>query len=129
MCIDYTQLNKVKMKNKYHIPRIYDLFDQLQGASDFPMIDLRSGYHQLNVRDSEILKTAFRTGYGHFEFVVISFRLTNAPATFMDLMNRVFKQFMDLFVVVFINDILIYSRNEEEHTIRWRIILQTLNDH
>ena len=104
------------------------MFDQLQGASHFSKIDLRSGYHQLIVRDSDIPKITFRTRYGHYEFVVISFGLDNAPAAFMDLMNRVFKQYLDLFVVVFADDILIYSRSEEEHASHLRVILQTLND-
>ena len=121
-------MNKVTIKNKYTIPKIDDLFDQLQGASHFSKIEFRSGYHQLIVRYSDIPKIAFRTRYGHHEFVVMSFVLTNAPTTFMDLMNRVFKQYLDLFAIVFIDDILIYSRSEEEHASHLRVILQTLND-
>ncbi|KAH0758120.1 hypothetical protein KY290_021613 [Solanum tuberosum] len=128
MCIDYRQLNKVTIKNKYHIPMIDDLFYQLQGASHFSKIDIRFGYHQLRVRYSDIPKTTFRTRYGHYEFVVLSFGLTNAPAAFMDLMNRVFKQYLDLFIIVFIDDILIYSRNEKEHASHLRVVLQTLKD-
>ena len=104
------------------------MFDHVQGASHFSKIDLRLGYHQLRFRDSDIAKTSFRTRYGHYEFVVMLFGLINAPATFMYLMNRVFKQYLDLFVIIFIDDILIYSRSEEEHASHLRVVLQTLKD-
>ncbi|TYK18660.1 ty3-gypsy retrotransposon protein [Cucumis melo var. makuwa] len=115
LCIDYRELNKVTIKNRYHLPRIDDLFDQLQGATVFSMIDLRLGYHQLRIKDGDVPKTAFRSRYGHYEFIVMSFGLTNAPTVFMDLMNRVFREFLDTFVIVFIDDILIYSKTEAEH--------------
>ncbi|GKC61303.1 reverse transcriptase domain-containing protein [Tanacetum coccineum] len=126
MCIDYRELNKLTVKNRYPLPKIGDLFDQLQGSSVYSKINLRSCYHQLRVRDEDIPKTAFRMRYGHYEFKVMPFGLTNAPAVFMDLMNRVCKPYLDEFVIVFIDDILIYSRNKEEHADHLRIILELL---
>ncbi|TYK14194.1 ty3-gypsy retrotransposon protein [Cucumis melo var. makuwa] len=128
LCIDYRELNKVTVKNRYPLPRIDVLFDQLQGATVFSKIDLRSGYHQLRIKDRDVTKTAFRSRYGHYEFIVMSFGLTNAPAVFMDLMNRVFKEFLDTFFIMFIDDILIYSKTEAEHEEHLRMVLQTLRD-
>ncbi|GJV77561.1 putative reverse transcriptase domain-containing protein [Tanacetum coccineum] len=126
ICIDYRELNKLTIKNRYPLPRIDDLFDQLQGSSVYSKIDLRSGYHQLRIREEDIPITAFRTRYGHYEFQVMPFGLTNAPAVFMDLMNRVCKPYLDKFVIVFIDDILIYSKNKEEHGEHLKTILNLL---
>ncbi|KAM1011997.1 hypothetical protein FF1_047138 [Malus domestica] len=128
LCVDYRRLNLVTIKNKYPLPRIDELFDQLVGAQYFSKIDLRSGYHQLRVREEDIPKTAFRTRYGLYEFVVMPFGLTNAPAAFMDLMNRLFRPYLDKFVIVFIDDILVYSKTREEHKTHLQIVLQTLLD-
>ncbi|WVZ52005.1 hypothetical protein U9M48_003101 [Paspalum notatum var. saurae] len=129
MCVDYRALNKVTIKNKYPLPRIDDLFDQLQGACVFSKIDLRSGYHQLKIRPSDIPKTAFTTKYGLYEYTVMSFGLTNAPAYFMQLMNSVFMDYLDKFVVVFIDDILIYSKTEAEHEEHLRLVLRRPREH
>jgi hypothetical protein len=115
LCVDYHVLNEVTVKNKYSLPRIDDLFDQLRGACVFSKIDLQSRCHQLKVRECNILKTAFVLSYGLYEFTVMSFGLTNALAYFMYMMNKVFKEYLDKFIMVFINNILVYSRNEEEH--------------
>ncbi|GJV45148.1 putative reverse transcriptase domain-containing protein [Tanacetum coccineum] len=126
MCINYRELNNLTVKNRYPLPRINDLFDQLQGSSVYSKIDLRSGYHQLRVREEDIPKTAFRTRYGHYEFQVMSFGLTNAPAVFMDLMNQVCNPYLDKFVIVFIDDILIYSKSKQEHEDHLKLILDLL---
>jgi hypothetical protein len=129
MYIDYRTLNEVTIKNKYPLPRIEDLFNQLRGVSVFSKIDLRLGYHQLRIRPSDIPKTTFITKYGVYEYTVMSFGLTNAPAFFMNLMNNVFMDYLDKFVVVFISDILIYSQSEEEHVDHLKIVLQRLREH
>ncbi|WVZ88993.1 hypothetical protein U9M48_035458 [Paspalum notatum var. saurae] len=129
MCVDYRALNKVTIKNKYPLPRIDDLFDQLQGACVFSKIDLRSGYHQLKIRPSDISKIAFTTKYGLYEYTVMSFGLTNAPGYFMQLMNSVFMDYLDKFVVVFIDNILIYSKTEAEHEEHLRLVLQRSREH
>nr|AAM14693.1 Putative polyprotein [Oryza sativa Japonica Group]ABB46770.2 retrotransposon protein, putative, Ty3-gypsy subclass [Oryza sativa Japonica Group] len=129
MCVDYRALIEVTIKNKYPLPRIDDLFDQLEGATVFSKIDLRSGYHQLRIREEDIPKTAFTIRYGLFECTVMSFGLTNAPAFFMNLMNKVFMEYLDKFVVVFIDDILIYSKTKEEHEEHLRLALEKLREH
>ncbi|GJW70848.1 putative reverse transcriptase domain-containing protein [Tanacetum coccineum] len=122
MWIDYPELNKLTVKNRYLLPRIDDLFDQIQASSIYSKMDLRSGYHQLKVREEDIPKTAFQTRYGHYEFQVMPFGLTNAHAVFMDLMNRVCKPYLDNFLIVFIDDILIYSKDKKEHEEHLKVI-------
>jgi hypothetical protein len=129
MCVDYRSLNEVTIKNKYPLPRIDDLFDQLKGAKYFSKVDLRSGYHQLKIRESDIPKTAFVTRYGQYEFTVMSFGLTNALAYFMNLMDKVSMEELDKFVVVFIDDILFYSKSVEEHEQHLRVVLGKLRAH
>jgi hypothetical protein len=128
MCVDYRSLNDVTVKNKYPLPRIEDLFDQMRGASVFLKIDLRSGYHQMKIRPSDIPKTAFSTRYGLYEFTVMSFGLTNAPTYFMNLMNKVFMEYLDRFVVVFIDDIFIYFKSDSGYEEHLRLMLQKLRD-
>ena len=128
MCIDYRQINKAIVKNKYPLPKIEDLFDQLKGACIFSKINLRSEYYQLRVKDVDAPKRTFKTRYGNYEFLVMPFGLTNAPSAFMELMNKVFPPYLDKFVVVFIDDILVYSKNEEDHEQHLRIVLQTLRE-
>jgi hypothetical protein len=129
LCIDYRQLNKMTVKNKYPLPRINDLFDQVGGAKIFSKLDLRSGYHEVRIKDEDISKTTLRMRYGHYKFVVILFGLTNVLATFMCLMNSIFSQYLDKFVLAFIDDILVCSNTEEEHEDNLRIVLQTLRKH
>ncbi|GJW33954.1 putative reverse transcriptase domain-containing protein [Tanacetum coccineum] len=126
MCIDYRELNKLTVKNRYPLPRIDDLFDQLRGACPFLKVDFQSGYHQLRVHEDAIPKTAFQTRYGHFEPMVMPFGLTNAPAVFMDLMNRVCKPYLGRFVIVFIDDILAYLKWKEEHEVHLKLVLESL---
>ena len=128
LCIDYRQLNKVIIKNKYPLSRIDDLFDQIQRAAMFSKIDLRSRYHQLRIKGKDVSKIACGTRYGHYEFLVMPFGLTNAPTAFMALMNQVFQPYLNRFVIVFIDDILIYSKSKQEHKQHLRIVLQTLRE-
>ena len=128
LCIDYRELNQVTVRNKYPLPGIDDLFDQLQGAQVFSNIDLRSRYHQLKIKNEDIPKTTFKTRYRHYEFLVMPFGLTNASAAFMDLMNRVFHKYLDRFVIVFIDDILIFSKSMAEHEEHLRIVFQILRE-
>jgi hypothetical protein len=129
LCIDYRQLNKATIKNQYPLPRIDDLFDQMKGATVFSKIDLRSGYHQLRIKEDDVPKTAFKMRFGHYEFIVLPFGLTNTLGVFMSLMNGVFREYLDKFVQVFIDDILIYSRMTEEHDEHLRLVLQCLREH
>jgi hypothetical protein len=129
LCIDFRQLNKVTVKNKYPLPRIDDIFDQLKDAKIFSKIDLRSGYHQVRIRDEDISKTAFRTRYGDYEFTVVPFGLSNTPVFLMCLMNGVLRNYLDKFVIVFLDDILVYSKIEEEHEQHIRMVLQVLREH
>ena len=126
LCIDYRQLNKLTVKNKYPLPRIDDLFNQLKGASIFSNIDLRFGYHQLRIKDVDVHKTTFRRRYGHYEFLVMPFGLINAIAAFMDLMNRVFRSYVDQFIVVLIDNILVYSKDRQNRDTHLRVVLETL---
>jgi hypothetical protein len=129
MCVNYRSLNEVTINDKYPLPWIEDLFDQMKGVSIFSKIDLRLGYHQLKIRELDIPKTTFRTRYGLYEYTVMSFELTNAPAYFMYLRNKVFMEYLDKFIVVFIDDILIFSRGEEEHEVHLRLVLEKLRAH
>jgi hypothetical protein len=129
LCIDYRQLNKATIKNHYPLPRIDDLFDQMKGVTVFSKIDLRSGYHQLRIKEDDVPKTAFKTRLGHYEFIVLPFGLINAPGVFMSLMNGVFREYLDKFVQVFIDDILIYSQTTEEHDKHLHLVLQCLREH
>src|SRR3954465_15881177 len=123
MCVEYRPLNLATIKNKYPLPRINDLYDQLAGSSVFSKMDLRLGYHQIRIRNEDIPKTAFTTRYGLYEYTVMSFDLTNAPATFSRLMKSIFMEYLDKFVVVNLDDILIYSKNEEDHAEHLRLVL------
>ena len=129
LCVDYRELNKLTKKNRHPLPRIDDLFDQLVGASVFSQLDLATGFHQWRLAEDSIDKTAFRTPDGFYEWLVMPFGLTNAPAYFVDLMSRVFREYLNKFMVVFVDDILIFSKSEEEHALHLREVLETLRAH
>ena len=129
LCIDYRGLNDITIKNKYPLPHIDKLFDQLKGVVVFFKLDLRQGYYQLRIKEEDVSKIAFNSRYGHFEFLVIPFGLTNAPVAFMDLMHWIFRSYLEQFVVIFIDDILVYSKTKEDHKCHLRIVLQTLREH
>src|SRR3984957_15632131 len=126
MCVDYRDLNRITVKNRYPLPRMEELFDRLKGAKYFSKIDLRSGYHQVRIHPDDVHKTAFRTRYGHYEFLVLPFGLTNAPSTFMNLMQSIFGSHLDFFVIVFLDDILIFSKNKQQHEQHVRVVLELL---
>jgi hypothetical protein len=129
LCIDFIQLKKITIKNKYPLSRIDDILDQLKDVKIFSKIDLKLGYHQVRIKDEDISNTSFRTRYGHYEFTVVPFGLSNAPAVFMCLMNGVFRDYLDKFVIVFLDDILVYSKSEEENEHHLRMVLQDLREH
>jgi hypothetical protein len=129
LCMDFKQLKKVTIKNKYPLPRIDELFDQLKNAKIFSKIDPRSGYHHVRIKDEDINKTTFRTRYGHYEFTVVPFGLSNAPNIFMCLMNGIFREYLDKLFIVFLDDIVIYSKSEEEHEQHLKMVLQVLREH
>jgi hypothetical protein len=129
MCLDYRALNKLTIKTKCPIPRIDEIFDRLEGAQYFTSLDLRSGYYQIRMKDADIPKTCILTRYGSFEFLVMPFGLTNAPSTFQAVMNDVFREYLDDFVMVYIDDILIFSRTAEYHLRHVKLILERLRQH
>jgi hypothetical protein len=129
LCIELRQLNKYTIKNKYPLPKIDDLFEQLRGENIFSKIELRSRHHRVRIKEEDIHKTTFRTRYGNYEFIVVSFGLTNAPAVFMFLMNGIFSNYLDNFVIVLLDNILIYSKSKEEHEHHLRLVLEVLREH